>query len=390
VTLPATETFTASDGTQVNALSNWSTVTNYDLDINSNGACADRAGAEQCDRWNADTFEPDQYAEATWIETSAQSGLEVGVAVRCSDTAETYYGFYGNSGAGNSYLFKVVNGGSWTQIGAARSGFQNGDRIRLEVEGTSLRCYINDVQEGATETDSDISSGYPGICGYDDGTVRRLDDWEGGNLAGKDTYLKASTPTANYGSDDGIRIDTGSGHVGLLEFDLSSIPADAACVSATLYLYVQTGGSSTDTIYVHELLSANADWTEAAATWNTKDGASPWAGSAGCGTSGTDYDATALGSATFPGSNPPVGTEIAISLTPAAVQDWFGDSNQNYGIRLHMGTFERYLCSSDHATPGYRPQLVVDYTPATGGQPMQLRGQAVPGLRPWARAGRLA
>jgi hypothetical protein len=38
----------------------------------------------------------------------------------------------------------------------------------------------------------------------------------------------------------------------------------------------------------------------------------------------------------------------------------------------------------------YAPKLDIDYTPpATGGQPMALRGQAVPGLRPWARAGRL-
>jgi hypothetical protein len=35
-------------------------------------------------------------------------------------------------------------------------------------------------------------------------------------------------------------------------------------------------------------------------------------------------------------------------------------------------------------------KLDIDYTPpAAAGQPMALRGQAVPGLRPWARAGRL-
>jgi hypothetical protein len=45
----------------------------------------------------------------------------------------------------------------------------------------------------------------------------------------------------------------------------------------------------------------------------------------------------------------------------------------------------------DYAGNTEGARLDIDYTPpATGGQPMALRGQAVPGLRPWARAGRLA
>jgi len=165
----------------------------------------------------------------------------------------------------------------------------------------------------------------------------------------------------------------------LLRFNLSAIAARSTCNSATLYLYHNFDPESAPdpcTGNVYYVSDANGDWVAgdkniAAADageccWNCKasDGAGgcneSWAGSAGCKTPGTDYDATAIGSYS---ANPKAakGTETAISLDTTVVEGWFGTTNNGI-ILIGSNNSEIHWAQSDEATTSRRPKLVVDYT----------------------------
>lgn len=194
-------------------------------------------------------------------------------------------------------------------------------------------------------------------------------DGYGGDVATSfDTYVQINAATTNYGTNDTMAIRSSGGSSerhALLKFDLSSIPAGAVCNSATLYLYNDgTPYVATETIY--EILAANAAWTEAGATWNTKDGTNNWAGgNTGCGTSGTDRSATSIGAFTTAAGDTNPGQEYVTALTTTRVDDWFGGS---INIEIESSdNHSEYVGSSDHATTGYRPKLVIAYT--AGGKP---------------------
>lgn len=199
--------------------------------------------------------------------------------------------------------------------------------------------------------------------------------WVGGPTG--DVALWSGGGTLNLGADTIVL--SGSSTRGLLRFDLSSIPATATCISATLQL-TQVGTSGyTDpfTVTVRQISAANAAWIEGISNglaqagepcWNAlaADGAggvtTDWAGSAGLSTSGTDYETTALG--TFGGYlNDANGTNYTAALLVSRVQGWFGSPNTNYGILLTSITYGvGQLASREHATAAYRPKLTVVYS----------------------------
>ena len=181
--LPATDTFTGADGTSLPTYSaNWSVNTGAFV-INTNGVCTNSADAECGAGWNADTFDNDQYALGTLVDTASQYHL-FGVAVRVhtDGTTDTYYGFYTNVTGGNQ-LFRQV-AGTWSQLGSEGTVGANGQIIRLSVSGTTLTPTINGVTTNTpgAQTDNSIASGRAGLSGYSAGTANRLDNWEGGNL----------------------------------------------------------------------------------------------------------------------------------------------------------------------------------------------------------------
>src|SRR3989304_5384307 len=72
-------------------------------------------------------------------------------------------------------------GGVWTQLGSDLANPANGSVLKLEVSGTTLTAYDDDVSQGS-RTDSSIASGYAGVAAYGDNTTTRGDNFEGGNL----------------------------------------------------------------------------------------------------------------------------------------------------------------------------------------------------------------
>lgn len=176
--LPATDVFTSTNGTALTTYSsNW---TNNDgaFVINTNAVAPNSAG-QCCAYWNADTFNNNQYSQAT--VTAIDSWVYIGVGVRIAASAGTYYGYYSDS-ADASYLFKAVSG-TFTLLGSFDTVFTTSLAIRIEANDTSIRPMRGGSTASiGTQTDSSISSGSAGIVGADAGTTSRIDNWEGGNI----------------------------------------------------------------------------------------------------------------------------------------------------------------------------------------------------------------
>jgi len=174
--LPATDSFTGTNGTQIEVYSaNW-TLNAGAIDIQSNAIAPDNPTDESGAHWNADSFSNDQYAELTLAALA--SGYQIGPAVRAHVSAATYYIYYTDGGA--TQIAKMV-GGVWTQLGSDLANPANGSVLKLEVSGTTLTAYDDDVSQGS-RTDSSIASGYAGVAAYGDNTTTRGDNFEGGNL----------------------------------------------------------------------------------------------------------------------------------------------------------------------------------------------------------------
>ncbi len=175
--------------------------------------------------------------------------------------------------------------------------------------------------------------------------------------AGDDTHVRSDFPTTNLGTSSSMEMAT-TLRKGLIRFNLSAVPSVATCDSAILTIYSNGGTLSTHTLY--SVSAANSGWTEAGATYNTRDGTNAWAGTAGLNTSGTDYEASAIASGTY--NFNPTGTATSFSLSTTRVKGWFGGSNTNYGILYTSNGGVDFVYASDYTNPSLRPKFVVGYT----------------------------
>jgi hypothetical protein len=185
-----TETFTAADSTHITSVGSsiWS-MTEGDasrLIIDSNALRTNSAQNWLTVARRAGTFTDNQYAQCVLRNLNAANSTSfasprVGVAVR-----------NGSASSGTFYILLVWS--DWfllskrisfssTDLRSASGTFTNGDSLRLEVEGTTLRCLKNGSQFYTT-TDAGISSGNPGIASStnSNGSAASMDDWEGGDL----------------------------------------------------------------------------------------------------------------------------------------------------------------------------------------------------------------
>lgn len=204
-----------------------------------------------------------------------------------------------------------------------------------------------------------------------------VDGYGGDVSTSRDTAICFHYQQGTYGDYNDFELIYAQQNVGLIEFDLSSISSTATCTSATLSFYVIYSDTENVTFTFNELKSANSDWVETATeepatsggpTWDFKkdyngSGDVAWAGSEGASTSGTDYNASTLGTLYYPSSTS-IGTKLTSSFDITAVQGWFGASNTNYGVRFYQDYVSPDFATSDHTTTGYRPKLEVEYEEA--------------------------
>lgn len=143
----------------------------------------------------------------------------------------------------------------------------------------------------------------------------------------------------------------------LVKFDLSSIPANATITSASLILTVTSDlSSNARTLSAYRVLR---NWASGA-NWNTYNSTNNW-GTAGCGNTTTDREATDIGTATQPAS-PSAGSTVTISLTASKIQEWYSGALANYGLLLKVDTEVDDAIYYESGNSTNKPILRIDYT----------------------------
>jgi hypothetical protein len=195
--LPFTDNFNDGD------LTNWTTLTSSDAWTNPGTvAQCNISGALACMYVSSESPSADQYAQAVLAQDieSVDATFGCGVAVRCSTSAKTCYLAYCNTVASGEVCLAKYVAGTRTEITSDNTGATPalGDVLRLEVEGTALRVYLNGNLRIST-TDASIATGNFGIAGtvFNDFPIG-VDDFEGGNLVTTAFYF--SNPVIGGGS----------------------------------------------------------------------------------------------------------------------------------------------------------------------------------------------
>jgi glucose/arabinose dehydrogenase len=194
-----------------------------------------------------------------------------------------------------------------------------------------------------------------------------------------DTFINGRFADRNAGGHTHVaagRDGLGNSRRGLLQFDLSSIPAGSTVISATLELVVVIDPNIGSVNSNFELHTMTAGWLEgtkagnngAAAslgevTWNSRaHGFTAWSGSPGAN---GDFNASASASTAVTGLGNYVWTSAQLT---ADVQNWISNPGQNLGWILISDNelsdkTARAFGSRENAVTNNRPELVIEYTP---------------------------
>ncbi len=208
----------------------------------------------------------------------------------------------------------------------------------------------------------------PGAAVYPITVDPTFTDGNGGDInTAMDTYMAQWSPTSGLDGESSLQtIANGTSlQRALIQFDLSSIAASAACVSAALSLRaIVLDGAGAGA--AHSVYPVYRPWTETGACWNYYAGTSVW-GTAGCADTVNDRAATACGTFNAPATAP---NTVTCNLNTDTVQSWFG-SNTNHGLLIKADSETAWdrVCyaSSDNGTAADRPQLVVEWTESASG-----------------------
>lgn len=151
-------------------------------------------------RWtgaNATNFDSgagaDQYSKCTLVlGGSASDNGRIGVVVRASsDTSPNCdcYAFVTQRTGTSTYTTKLIKYVDNVPTDLATSTsivWVNGDTMALEIIGSGLTCYRNDVAVGGsfTTTDTALATGRPGVFASNDASTGAIygDVWDGGTV----------------------------------------------------------------------------------------------------------------------------------------------------------------------------------------------------------------
>jgi hypothetical protein len=109
-------------------------------------------------------------------------------------------------------------------------------------------------------------------------SVQQVDTFQ----ATKDTYISDGSPGSNYGNSGALFLGKesmfGDRFDGLLHFDISTIPANAEIVSATLELYhpISLNAASEGALPSIAADTINEEWFETLVNWNNRPTSSNW------------------------------------------------------------------------------------------------------------------
>jgi hypothetical protein len=199
--------------------SNWTTVSGTAApQIVSNTVQPGSAGTLNSAYWSANTFGSNQYAAASFPNSSG-TNYGPAIAVRLSNS-KGYILWYGNS-ANTVSIWRMDSSSGWTQLKAsAKLTIAATDVWKLQAAGSTLTAYQNGKQV-VTTTDTHYTTGAPGIWMYYAGN--QITNWSGGDVATTPTYSVGGTVSGLTGTV--VLQDNGG--------DNLSVPANGSFAFAT-------------------------------------------------------------------------------------------------------------------------------------------------------------
>ena len=231
-----------------------------------------------------------------------------------------------------------------------------------------------------------FQNGVDGYAGAEDNMLARVGTSDGLNY-GANVYTGVGNPRFGNKPNDMRTIwrwDTSalaSQYVAInsVTIEINSLGAnmrDGRFPSATADIFAVSPANSAWVAGTEAGQQANAG--ESCYAYLAYDPSTPtsWAGSAGLGTAGTDYDPVSLSSHTWSEGNPSGGTTLTFSLTPHAgltlkdlVDQWSGDQANNAGVVIigpdlteaNNKSFSQFSSNQD-VTPSLRPKLTIEYS----------------------------
>ncbi len=192
-----------------------------------------------------------------------------------------------------------------------------------------------------------------------------------------DTYINSAKPTDNYNSSGpagSLRVRTPDIEAALLKFDVSSIPANARVLRATLGFYVQDHTNEGEVVV--SAYTLRKAWDPNKVTWEQRLQGVAWGTRGANSTTGDnrDRDAAHMDSRSlrqykyvddYTGLITLVddATWYSLDVTRAA-QGWVADPSANFGTILKgsAGSLELQIAASEYPIVALRPCLVVTYT----------------------------
>jgi len=206
-----TDDFTDPNGTSLDAHTgdqgfSWTEVA-ANWTINSNAVAGSTLGSARAE---SDLSSSDMYSQ---VKVVTRGSVPCGAAARFASGAETFY--TAASSQYNGYLFKVV-AGARTELWRGAGSVQNGDTVKCDIQGSTLKHYVNGVEKHSL-SDSSISSGTrAGLFVFS--SVLVLDNFEaadyGGDGSGSASIGSASGGSASPGSESAGSASVGSASAG--------------------------------------------------------------------------------------------------------------------------------------------------------------------------------
>jgi len=170
-----------------------------------------------------------------------------------------------------------------------------------------------------------------------------------------DAHIRYDSQTTNYGGATTLLIDGNPDYSALLKWDLSPIPAGVTVTNVTLTFNVVDVSS-----HVYELYALRRVWSESDATWIKATSTTNWS-TAGASNTSSDRETAVLGtiSSTASGSK----TITLNSAGIAKVQAWINTPSSNNGFIIQDYTVSNGLdlSSSEAGTVSQRPILTITY-----------------------------
>lgn len=160
--------------------------------ISSNQCVPQSIGSDAGSFYNAVTWPNDQYSQVTITGMGAgdadQSGG--GVTLRADAGFHNFYRIVVNRAASNNVSVARVVSDVYSLRNQRTVTFNSGDVFRVEIQGTTIRMYVNGVQIGADLVDAGgPSAGSAGLFYSSTTAAIQFDDWSGGDLVTPGTSL---------------------------------------------------------------------------------------------------------------------------------------------------------------------------------------------------------